>query len=1029
MATSHGGGLRLEVLGSLRVWRDGTELAVGPRQQACLLAVLLARSGQAVSTAELIDLVWAGDAPASAPTIVHKYVGALRRLFEPDLPARASGSYLQREGSGYRFTAGAGMLDTDLFRRHVDEARELVAGQRIPCALDAYVEALGLWRGPVGEGLAARSVFRALEQELLEAATAAAGLAVSSGAPTRVLRPLRLAAALAPLHEPVQAALVSVLAACGLQAEALEVFHRVRGQLAEEFGIDPGPELQAALHRVLVPASPAPRPGTAVVPARGLVGRTAEVAALEVALASGGGLVLVEGEPGAGKTRLLEEAAVRAGQRGALVVWGRCPEDGGAPPLWPWTQVVGPVLDALPDLARDRWLAGGLGRLLRPPEEDAAPPAAGSQHRLFEHTVAALGEAAARGPVVLLFDDLQWADATSLRLLAHLAPRLPSGCTVIGAFRAGPAPLADELTAALAAISRTPEHRRLELGPLDPAEVAELVRAETGRTPDLDTVLGIHTRTSGNPFFVRELARLLTGAGAVAGPVPATVRDVVRHRLAGLPAECTGLLRLAALIGREVELALLARAAGLDLSRCLDQVDPLLALGLLVPVPENPSALRFAHDLVRESVASTTSPTTALRWHLALADALAAAPHTGAERLAHHLWSAGPLADPERTAEALLRAGRHAVARFAFDAADRLLRAAVTTARTAGLVELELAALTQLNLVLGMHLGYLDSVLEPLERAEDLARGLGRDLEATEILVWRWNVATALAQVDLSGRLAHRLLVQGESSPDPAIRAYAQHAWGVHQRDLGNIGQAFRHLGQCAWPTAAEPGREPAQLRREHQLFSSFMFAEVTALRGDLDTARRLLEQARAAAVTPYATVMWATFTAAIAAMVGDPAWTLRAAARGLEAEPEPSFLLHRALLRLYQCWAEAMTGGDPVRAAAEAHRIITVDLDPPRPGVATWYGLLGDIHLAAGQLPEAAAALDRADHFLDLYGQRYPEWLLLLLRAKLLHARAEPAPTVLAAAERARALAAERGVLLYAHRADQLVTALTSGG
>jgi len=373
--------LRLQILGPLRLWRDGADVQVGPRQQAFLLALLLAREGQPVSTSELIDLMWEEDVPASALNVLHKYVGVLRRLLEPHLPARESGSFLHRRGSGYLFSAGPGMLDLVTFRERVATARAASAQQHHEAALAAYVEALALWHGPAGDGLgggpAALPVFAAVDAEFYEVCTAAADLATALARPERVLPALHLAASMAPLHEPVQAGLITTLAASGRQAEALSVFAAVRARLAEDLGIDPGPVLQAAHQRVLTQtAAPAvtdahgdtgrPQPGTVGT----LVGRAKELSLLgqsrDAGLAQGTAIGIIEGEPGVGKTRLLEEATAEAARRGALIVWGRCLEGDGAPSMWPWVQAVGTLLDGLSTPAREQWLVGELGHLVEP---------------------------------------------------------------------------------------------------------------------------------------------------------------------------------------------------------------------------------------------------------------------------------------------------------------------------------------------------------------------------------------------------------------------------------------------------------------------------------------------------------------------------------------------------------------------------------------------------------------------------------------------------------------------------------------
>ncbi|MET8145618.1 BTAD domain-containing putative transcriptional regulator [Sphaerisporangium sp. NPDC005288] len=706
--SASGGSLRLQLLGPLRMWRGDVELDAGPPQQALLLALLLARAGRPISTSRLVELIWE-DAPASAVNLIHKYIGTLRRLLEPTVPIRGTGSHLQRRGNGYLFVAGNAMLDLAVFRELVQDA-ETALTQHRPEAPDRYVEALGLWQGSAGDGLthgpAAISIFAGLHDEFYAACVAAADLAESLGRPERVLPSLRLAASMAPLHELVHARLVSTLRAAGQQAQALDVFRTARTCLADELGIDPGPALRAAHQRVLVggtaPAAGArplvrPRaPWQAAAPsgrrpAGGLVGRAEELAVLRQAVRSaldgGRGFVIVDGEPGVGKTRLLEEIAAEAGQRGAFVVWGRCLEGAGTPSMWPWVKAIGTVLDALPAETRDRWQAGVIGGLLRRRDDDLVAPAMldGGRFRLFEEVVAVFREASALWRTLLVIDDLQWADDASLHLFSHLADQLPEGTMIVGALRdRAPAPGTD-LSRMLAAASRVSGHRRVHLGPLSPPEVAELVRGETGRLPGPGAARGIHARTAGNPFFVRELSRLpacqgpLTEDAVALTEVPSTVHDVVRDRMTGLGADTRDLLRIAALIGREVHLNLLARAAGLDVRACLDHLEPLEALGLMESALEDPCAYRFAHDLVRQSVAETIPRRRAAQLHLDVAEALERAEpgdDSVAERLAYHLWAAGPLADPARTVRAQVLAGRRAAAKSAFDAAERDLRMA-----------------------------------------------------------------------------------------------------------------------------------------------------------------------------------------------------------------------------------------------------------------------------------------------------------------------------------------------------------------
>ncbi|MBO2447919.1 AAA family ATPase [Actinomadura barringtoniae] len=410
------GRVLLRVLGPLRVWRDGAEQDVGPRQQAYLLALLLVGVGRPVTTSELIDLIWGDDPPASALKVIHKYVGGLRRLLEPSIGARGTGSYLHRRGNAYVFSTDSGTLDLVAFRELLEAAAASLAGGEGERALDQYVEALGLWRGPVGDGFAhgtaAMAVFSAIDEEFFSACTAAAELAVSLGRPERVLPALHLAARMGPFHEPVQAALVSTLGAAGRQAEVLAAFGTFRDRLAEGLGIEPGPALRAAHLRVLTQIS-TPALGTAIESGgSGLVGRIEELAvlrqAVREALNGRTGLGIVEGEPGVGKSSLLEEAAADARRSGALVICAACLEGDGTPAMWPWERALTLVLDTLPAQAREKWRSSDLGVLLGSPD-GVAPMLTGSrgQFRLFEQVVDVIGQAAAQQPLLLIVDDLQ----------------------------------------------------------------------------------------------------------------------------------------------------------------------------------------------------------------------------------------------------------------------------------------------------------------------------------------------------------------------------------------------------------------------------------------------------------------------------------------------------------------------------------------------------------------------------------------------------------------------------------------------
>lgn len=352
--------VRFTILGAVRTWRDRAELDIGPPQQRAVLALLLARSGRPVSLAELVDLLWPADPPASAVNIVHRYIGTLRRGLEPDLPPRAAGRWLVRHGGGYRAVTDAGSLDLLEFRVLAGQAREAAAGGRAGEAVPLYVAALGLCQGPCAGDLAAAAghpVFTAVDQECLGVALEAADAALAAGLADQVLPSLRQAAERDRLAEPVQARLMLALAAAGNQAEALAVYERTRACLAEDLGLDPGAELREAHSRVLrqrsagsgdartaagaagrldapsadredarrtaapLAAQPVVRPAQLPADLAAFAGRRPEVARvlemLEPHLRVGRTMpiVMIDGMPGAGKTALAVHCAHALAER------------------------------------------------------------------------------------------------------------------------------------------------------------------------------------------------------------------------------------------------------------------------------------------------------------------------------------------------------------------------------------------------------------------------------------------------------------------------------------------------------------------------------------------------------------------------------------------------------------------------------------------------------------------------------------------------------------------------------------------
>jgi DNA-binding SARP family transcriptional activator len=247
--------VQFSVLGPVRVWRAGNELRLGPKQQRLILAILLARAGRPVSLGEFVELIWGGNPPASSANAVHRYVGVLRRLLEPELPARSPGRWLVRQAGGYLLRVDADCLDLLNFRTLVEEGRRAARNGDPEAAVGLFTTALGTWQGRCAADLepstGTHPAFVVLEHEYAAVVCEAAGTALRHDRAGILLPALRQAAERNPLDEALLAQLLLVLSADGKQAEAMKLYQGIRSRLADELGVDPGPELRVAYDRIL----------------------------------------------------------------------------------------------------------------------------------------------------------------------------------------------------------------------------------------------------------------------------------------------------------------------------------------------------------------------------------------------------------------------------------------------------------------------------------------------------------------------------------------------------------------------------------------------------------------------------------------------------------------------------------------------------------------------------------------------------------------------------------------------------------
>ncbi|WP_165975264.1 BTAD domain-containing putative transcriptional regulator [Actinomadura rubrisoli] len=251
--------LRFEILGRLRAWRDGQELDLGPGKQRAVLAVLLLNAGRAVSTAAIVDAVWADQPPDNGANVVQKYVAGLRRVLEPERSPRSPGRLLTLTGAGYALHVPADGLDACVFHDHVREALAARASGPAEEAAARLRAALAMWRGPALDGIQG-AVFDAARERLADeragAAEAAAEIELELGRHAELVPELHRLVAEFPLREGLRHLLMLALYRCGRQAEALAAYRDTRAFLSEEFGVEPGERLQN-LHVGILRGDPA----------------------------------------------------------------------------------------------------------------------------------------------------------------------------------------------------------------------------------------------------------------------------------------------------------------------------------------------------------------------------------------------------------------------------------------------------------------------------------------------------------------------------------------------------------------------------------------------------------------------------------------------------------------------------------------------------------------------------------------------------------------------------------------------------
>ncbi|MFD4785820.1 BTAD domain-containing putative transcriptional regulator [Streptomyces sp. NPDC058459] len=677
----------IRAFGKLTIQFSGQPLEIGPPRRRAVLALLVMRAGTVVSIPTILESLWGADLPGHAVTTLQSYVSRLRKLIAHRPLADGSELTLRYRSHGYVLDIAPENIDVVRFEQLV--TRGLAAERRGDRARAFALLSASLqeWIAPPFEDLSeydfAHQEAQRLSQLRLSAVEGRAEAALRLGRSGEILHDLEVEAAHHPARERLVALLMQAQYRDGRQADALRIFDHTRRYLSTELGVDVGPELRRTHEEILrqapslspaevaAPAVPAKAAETvASAPAlrqMPFIGRQQELevlrAAVDRACDGRGGVVSVLGESGSGKTALLREFRRRCAEREIDVLTVNCPKADALPKHWPWKQVLRVAaerwphtIDALPAEVRATLVAmlpGWQGVPERTPR---------AQHPIgdfpVQEAVAQVLLALAGRPLVLVIEDLHWADVASLRLLRLLASQLADSRLLLVAtsrtFRAS----ADlDMRALLVAIRELPVSDEIILGGLDAEESRELARAEGQHLTDA-LADALHRRTVGNPYFLLALLKQLTpdtSAAAVESLLPEALEEVVLERLALLPGPVNDVLRTCTVLGADCTEPVLRRVVGGGDDCGRPAIQQAIRGGLLTPVSGGPS-LRLVHPLLRDTVHRNLTHGELGKLHLRAVIALlnGAQPFDVRDSIGAHTRAALRTAPPERVLRPLL---------------------------------------------------------------------------------------------------------------------------------------------------------------------------------------------------------------------------------------------------------------------------------------------------------------------------------------------------------------------------------------
>jgi DNA-binding SARP family transcriptional activator len=875
-------------------------LRLGAPKSRALLALLALNANLVVSRERLIDSLWGEEPPGTAVKGIQVYVSRLRKV----LPA----GRLQSHSCGYLLHVEPELVDVLRFEQLLEEAHGAPPALSSPL----LASALELWRGPPLAEFATEPFAQLESRRLADLRLTVyeeriqADLAL--GRHHVLIAELERLVAEHPHREKLRAQLMLALYRAGRQVDALAAYRSAQAALAE-LGIEPGPLLRGLERQVLTqdreldlrpsrPLTGAPNgrvhlPGALISASPfPFVGRSQELALarglLERAAAGEGAVLLLAGDAGRGKTRIVQELAREAAASGALVLYGSSDAAVTVPyqPVREWLEFalracehealracLGPPGASLGGLSAEIAVLAGART-----EGEAVEPDRFALQAAVTDVLRRMSEVQ---PLVVVLDDLHWADAETLLLLRRLARCAPElRVLVVGAFRRRSDEGSGMLEDALGDLERLNGVTRMTLENLSSDELTEFIRTVHAE-PSAELVAAVREMTSGTPLLVCELWRDLSRGGTLAADDaqltravkelrgPERLRDVVRQRLARMAPAAAGAVEIAAVAGRQFELGVLAEAAALEGSALVQAVECAIHNGLFEELPESVGSCRFTHELVRRAIYDRITVIRRAELHLRVGEALERVYRLEPDRvlaeLAHHFTLAVPVDGRARAAAYNLRLADAGMAAAAYDDAVEKLRIALAL----GIADAEERARAQIDLgyLLGEtgHVSDAEAVLvESLNAASSLAeRGIAADALMNRLGA---RLADPLLDLEVQQRGFEQVIETFEQLGDERGLALARRHLAVTLTRLGRHRAAVREL-RSALAHASASGDRTAR-RRVMATLAHNLSMDQTPVADAISECRELLE---AASPDRALAAVISRFLALLLAMRGDP--------------------------------------------------------------------------------------------------------------------------------------------------------------